>query len=254
VDPEQSSVDRLGHLGNALLSTVVGLPFSAMYVGERLVAAPILALGWVNNKINETFGPNTVEAIAVAYPGVDPADALALAGKYLGSRLSYMSSRAAAYAEYSMRSRQATYFDEMSSSASRFVRGAPTEPVGLTFGTALSPNSLAGRIVATDSIMPGTLIPSSFELVTESGARFWVHPNATKDFAKFLRRSEVGGITHTDPVRNQAVLMDFLSVVNMAANRGINFTEMMYVGRWELRFSMRPVDRLPVIYHARPTR
>jgi RHS repeat-associated protein len=132
-----------------------------------------------------------------------------------------------------------------------FVRGAPTHATGLRLDPVPTPQTLALNVVPTQQIEPGTIIPRSFVLSTQSGARFWVHPNVTEHFVEYLTRT---GISFTDPVRNQAMLKDFVSTVEMAVNRGVRYGETMQVGRWEITFGMEPRDQLPVIYHARPTR
>jgi hypothetical protein len=99
--------------------------------------------------------------------------------------------------------------------------------------------------------MRGTLIPKSFELRADRGARFWVHPNVTEHFSEYLTRF---GVSPTDPVRNQLMLTDFISAVNMAVNRGIRYGEIMNVGRWEIGVDVRIGNELPTIYHARPVR
>lgn len=97
MDPEQSFTDRAGYLGNAVTTTLVGIPLSAMYVLERPMYL-IVGLGWASNKIDQTFGAGTVEGIAFANPGPDPADAMlaaapwarAVAGRMASSTTSYV--------------------------------------------------------------------------------------------------------------------------------------------------------------------
>ncbi|EFJ8467953.1 RHS repeat protein [Escherichia coli] len=102
-------------------------------------------------------------------------------------------------------------------------------------------------IKATQSAIPGTSIPKSFEIITANGT-FWVHPNATKHMAEYLTRN---GLSHSTSVESQIMLTSFHEAVSLASAQGIKYEEMMNVGGWELVFSQAKSDSaLSVIKHA----
>ncbi|UQA60396.1 SpvB/TcaC N-terminal domain-containing protein [Polyangium aurulentum] len=121
--------------------------------------------------------------------------------------------------------------------------GGPVEPAT---SAADATGTVWDGVKATGDLLPGTSIPKSFELATSQGS-FWVHPNATKHMAEFLTRN---GVSHGTPMNNQAMLTSFQAAVEAATTQGIRFGEMMQVGRWELIFSKRAGDVLPVVKHA----
>lgn len=92
-----------------------------------------------------------------------------------------------------------------------------------------------------------TPIPRHFEL-NAGGSEFWVHPNATKHMHEFVMRGEP--LPAQVRLRSQLLLDEFRSAVAEAAQRGIRYGQVIHVGKWELIFTMRPGDRLPVIKHA----
>ena len=107
--------------------------------------------------------------------------------------------------------------------------------------------SMLFGVRATQGVMKGTSIPKSFVLAVDE-ASFWVHPNATKHMAEYLTRN---GLTHSTSVGSQSMLASLRASVNQAVSQGINYGQMMQVGRWELIFSAgRATDDLPVIKHA----
>ncbi|HEA2027948.1 TPA: RHS repeat protein, partial [Escherichia coli] len=93
-------------------------------------------------------------------------------------------------------------------------------------------------IKATQSAIPGTSIPKSFEIITANGT-FWVHPNATKHMAEYLTRN---GLSHSTSVESQIMLTSFHEAVSLASAQGIKYEEMMNVGGWELVFSQAKSD------------
>ncbi len=103
-------------------------------------------------------------------------------------------------------------------------------------------------IKATQSLIAGTSIPKSFELIIGGGKTFWVHPNVTKHMAEYLSRN---GLSHSTSTASQAMLNSFQQAVKFANTKGIEYGKMIKVGRWELMFNKsHSNDVLPVVYHA----
>jgi len=101
-------------------------------------------------------------------------------------------------------------------------------------------------IKATQTAIPGTSIPKSFEL-NVNGKTVWVNPNATKHMGEYLTRN---GLSHSTTEGSQAMLTSLQSAIKDASSQGFKFNEKMQVGRWELVFSQRPTDPYPVLKHA----
>ena len=121
------------------------------------------------------------------------------------------------------------------------------DPLGLNKECPDKTGTVYDSITATQETIEGTSIPKSFELETEGG-KFWVHPNATKHMTEYLTRN---GASHSSSMSSQAMLTSFQQSVNQAVTQGIEYGDMMQVGRWELVFSQgRAGDALPVIKHA----
>ncbi|WP_308464602.1 RHS repeat domain-containing protein [Acinetobacter colistiniresistens] len=121
----------------------------------------------------------------------------------------------------------------------------------LSYQIALNKNILVWDFIKpTAAAMPGTYIPKSFELMTTRGV-FWVHPNATKHMLEYLtRNTPSNSLGSIRMINNQAMLLSLQSAVSQAATQGIKYEKLIDVGQWELRFSMRSGDRLPVLMHA----
>ena len=99
--------------------------------------------------------------------------------------------------------------------------------------------------------IPGTSIPKYFRLKTE-GAEFFVNPNATKHMGEYINSLPP---THGLPLRNDLIIASFESGVKEAVRSGAWKTSLdsgnpIISGGWELIFSKRPTDELPVIIHA----
>lgn len=121
----------------------------------------------------------------------------------------------------------------------------------LSYQITLNKNILVWDFIKpTASIIPGTYIPKSFELMTTSGT-FWVHPNATKHMFEYLtRNTPSNSLGSIRMINNQAMLLSLQSAVSQAATQGIKYGKLVDVGSWELKFSMKSGDRLPVLMHA----
>lgn len=99
--------------------------------------------------------------------------------------------------------------------------------------------------------IPGTTIPKYFRLKTE-GTEFFVNPNATKHMGEYINSLPP---THGLPLRNDLIISSFESGVKEAVRSGAWKTSFdsgnpIISGGWELIFSKRPTDELPVIIHA----
>jgi hypothetical protein len=102
------------------------------------------------------------------------------------------------------------------------------------------------HVKVTQAAKPGEVVPHSFELNTPAG-KVWVHPHGTKHINEYLLRN---GVSHGTPVASQEMLTSLQSAVYTATKGGIKLREMMNVGNWELMFSQRASDPLPVLMHA----
>lgn len=98
----------------------------------------------------------------------------------------------------------------------------------------------------TQAVREGTLIPKSFELKTLKSGKIWVHPNATKHMEEYVKRYT----SHSYSINQQALLTSFKSAVDYATKKGIVYNKLIYVGGWELKFSQKDGDVLPVLMHA----
>jgi hypothetical protein len=103
-------------------------------------------------------------------------------------------------------------------------------------------------IKATGPSIAGTEIPSSFQLVA-NGRQLWVHPNATKHMGEYLASQGQA----SPGLSAQMVLSSFQAAVTQATAQGIRFGQRITAGGWQLEFSQRSTDPLPVILHARYT-
>lgn len=105
-------------------------------------------------------------------------------------------------------------------------------------------------IKATQPLLKGIYIPKSFEMATNT-RNVWVHPNATKHMQEYLTRNTPANSLETlKRINNQAMLLSFHSTVNTSLTNGVKYNQIMNVGQWELKFSMKAKDKFPVVMHA----
>jgi hypothetical protein len=103
---------------------------------------------------------------------------------------------------------------------------------------------------ATQEVWPGTVIPRSFELLA-GRTNLWVNGNATKHMAEYATSLMNNGMTpEAVSMASQAQLKSLQAAVAKATQGGIPFNKLVNVGGWELRFSQRVTDKLPVLMHA----
>lgn len=108
------------------------------------------------------------------------------------------------------------------------------------------PGTVWDYINLTQPTHLGTIIPKSFEIITEN-SKYWVHPNATKHMVEYLR--SLG--KPDNPLLNQQVLNSFRGAINEISKSPIQYEKMNIVNGWEVIFSKaRPGSKLPVIKHA----
>ncbi|WP_336028529.1 RHS repeat-associated core domain-containing protein, partial [Acinetobacter pittii] len=102
-------------------------------------------------------------------------------------------------------------------------------------------------IKPTQPLLKGTYIPKSFEMATNT-RNVWVHPNATKHMQEYLtRNTPANSLEALRRINNQAMLLSFHSAVNTALTNGVKYNQIMNVGQWELKFSMKAKDKFPVV-------
>ncbi|MGW5677903.1 RHS repeat-associated core domain-containing protein [Streptomyces sp. NPDC003860] len=113
-----------------------------------------------------------------------------------------------------------------------------------------------GTVDVWDSIRPtaknykGTKLPQTFEL--RAGAvSVWVNSNATKHMAEYLQGASqrLASQGRVDLLAQQQ-LSSMQHAVNAATRHGVFLDEMHNVDGWELMFSRRHGERLPVLKHA----
>ncbi|WP_157474497.1 hypothetical protein [Parafrankia sp. EUN1f] len=118
----------------------------------------------------------------------------------------------------------------------------------------LAPDTRTGtvwdQVRGTQPEYPDTAIPRSFEM--DLGAqKVWVHPNATEHLFEYAISSRLGD--RAPQQRNlsmQALLGSLRAAVAEAVKDGVPLNRMILVADWELKFSQRDVDPLPVLKHA----
>jgi hypothetical protein len=124
-----------------------------------------------------------------------------------------------------------------------------------------SPGTVWDSMRATQPAAPGSNIPRSFELMLDSGEKFWINPNATKHIVEYeqsLVSSYIksNGALGTDGagwvgVSVQAQLNSLKAAIGTAASDGIVLNQMVRVGEWELIFGPpRIPGGFPALYHA----
>ncbi|MBI2787331.1 MAG: tetratricopeptide repeat protein [Elusimicrobia bacterium] len=106
-------------------------------------------------------------------------------------------------------------------------------------------------IKATGPSIAGTEIPSSFQIAV-NGRQLWVHPNATEHMGEYIiGQIESGRVSpNSVGIRSQMMLESFRAAVTQATAQGIRLGQQMKIAGWELKFSQRPSDPLPVVVHA----
>lgn len=114
-----------------------------------------------------------------------------------------------------------------------------------------SANSIRGRISNIGQAILGTTIPKYFN-IEAAGTAFHVNPNATKHMGEYINSLPS---SHGLPLRNDLILSSFEGAVKDAVVSGtwkssLESGELIMSGGWELVFSQRTGDTLPVISHA----
>jgi len=95
--------------------------------------------------------------------------------------------------------------------------------------------------------LKGTAIPKSFEMAMEGGKKYVVNANATKHMGEYLTRN---ALTHSSKIGSQSMLYSFRSAVKTATKDGLELRKMYKVDGWEIMFSQKASDPLPVIIHS----
>ena len=133
------------------------------------------------------------------------------------------------------------------------MKNGMLKPVEKMIGKiANSAKTIYGRMSNVAPHWPNSKIPQRFDLKVGADS-FHVHPNATKHMAeKIANRSQ----THGMPMESQITLAHFEGAVKDAVSSGawknsMETGKLVKTGGWELKFSKRPDDPLPVIIHAR---
>jgi hypothetical protein len=110
---------------------------------------------------------------------------------------------------------------------------------------------IRSRMSNLGEVIPGTTIPKYFNIEVAGGS-FHVHPNATKHMAEYIKSLPP---SHGTPLRNDLILTSFQGAVSEAVASGawkesLDSQNIIVVGGWELIFSQKAGDNLPVIKHA----
>ncbi|EHY88514.1 Protein of unknown function (DUF1557), partial [Saccharomonospora azurea] len=111
-------------------------------------------------------------------------------------------------------------------------------------------------IKATGPVIPGSGgVPATFEL-SAGGTSVWVNSNATKHIIEKAKSvSERGMSPEYVALTTQQQLRSFQAAVGGAIKEGsVPLNQRITVGGWQLEFSQRAQDRLPVVIHARSVR
>lgn len=104
-------------------------------------------------------------------------------------------------------------------------------------------------IRGTQPDIPGSPVPKSFEL-TAGGTKVWVHPKVTDHVDEYLQGvSKRGGNEMEINMASQAHLASLQAAVAEAVKNGVPLNQLLRVGDWELKFSQRATDPLPVLKH-----
>jgi hypothetical protein len=83
----------------------------------------------------------------------------------------------------------------------------------------------------------------------------WVHANATEHLAEgAIAMLNKGASFEAVALRSQAQLKSLQSAVREATIHGVPLNQLVRVAEWELKFSRKASDTLPVLIHALPLR
>ena len=106
------------------------------------------------------------------------------------------------------------------------------------------------HIDPTQDNYPGTQIPRSFVIHTDSGS-FWTHGNATEHMNEAVT-SLKSALGNSNPnLYAQFVLYDYRKALAAATRDGIQYGRMVKSGHWTFKFSRsRSSDDYPVVVHA----
>jgi hypothetical protein len=108
-------------------------------------------------------------------------------------------------------------------------------------------------VIATQPNYPGSVIPKSFELSTEGGAKVWVHGNATEHIAEYAQMVAKNNPPDVVRLASQQQIRSLQSAVNEVTKNGVKYGENIQIGGWDLKFSPpRGEGLLPVLFHAQP--
>ncbi|WP_159047057.1 DUF6531 domain-containing protein [Streptomyces pactum] len=103
------------------------------------------------------------------------------------------------------------------------------------------------RIVATQPVYAGTVLPKSFNLLTSSGRQIWVHPNATKHIAEEIMHN---GFSKS--FKTEEMLFGLTRAVDAATLQGVQYGQRVLSHGWELIIAKpRNLTENPVLKHAR---
>jgi len=98
-------------------------------------------------------------------------------------------------------------------------------------------------ITKTAGDLPNTKIPATFKLKIED-MEFYVNSNATKHMAEYLQKS-------SNPINDQVLLRSFSDAVKeIQSSQSLEFGKLYNANGWEIVFSKRSSDLVPVIKHA----
>ncbi len=114
---------------------------------------------------------------------------------------------------------------------------------GIQTGVTNKTGTVWDNVTATAGNLPNTQIPATFKI--RSGSQeFYVNSNATKHMGEYLEKS-------SNPINDQQLLTSFSATVDQIASTGsIQFGKVYNMNGWEIIFSQRAGDSLPVIKHA----
>ncbi|MEU4985918.1 DUF6531 domain-containing protein [Streptomyces sp. NPDC021969] len=103
------------------------------------------------------------------------------------------------------------------------------------------------RIVATQPVYAGTVLPKSFNLLTSSGRQIWVHPNATKHIAEEIMHN---GFSKS--FKTEEMLVSLARAVDSATLQGVQYGRRVLSHGWELIIAKpKTLTQNPVLKHAR---
>jgi hypothetical protein len=114
-----------------------------------------------------------------------------------------------------------------------------------------SAKNIRSKLSNVGQAIPGTTIPKYFN-IEAGGQAFHVNPNATKHMGEYINSLPA---SHGFPLRNDLMLASFDGGVKDAVTSGawktsLETGRLIISGGWELIFSQRQGDTLPVIIHA----